>query len=334
MRAIVFEGEGRMSLAERPMPAICRSDDVLVAVEACGICGTDVHILGVPPGHPATPGTILGHEFVGRVEAVGDAVDSGIVGRRVVVDPDPKCGMCDSCRAGRPATCTNIVALGIFRDGALASHVIAPASAVHPIKDHVPAEIAALVEPLACVINGTNRAAIRPGESAVVLGAGPIGCLFTAVLRASGASPLVVVEPSAARGDVASALGATAVVAPDELAGHASELLPEGADVVVDAVGSLLAEAIDVSAQSGRIVVFGMNSNARPPIQQVDITRKGLTILGSYITDFTFPQAIRLVESGLLDLRPMITSVLPLERTAEGIDSLRSGTATKVVITP
>lgn len=316
------------------MPVVSEADDVLVAVEACGICGSDVQILNVPPGHPATPGTIMGHEFVGRVEKVGSGVDPALVGRRVIVDPDPKCGSCTSCRAGRPATCSNIVALGIFRDGALASHVKAPESACHPIADGVPAEIAALVEPLACVMNGTNRAAVRPGEVAVVFGAGAIGCLFTAVLKASGASPVIVVEPRAERGAVALALGATVVVTPDELAARRGELLPDGADVVIDAVGSVLAHAIDVAAQSARIVVFGMNSNAHPPIQQIEITEKGLTILGSYITNFTFPLAIKLVESGLIDFRPLISAVLPLDQTAQGIASLRAGQATKVVITP
>lgn len=323
-----------MSLLDRPMPEVRAADDVLIAVEACGICGTDVQILNTPPGHPATPGTILGHEFVGRVVAVGSAADPSLVGRRVIADPDPKCGACVSCRAGRPATCSNIVALGIFRDGALASHVIVPASACHPIRDGVPAEIAALVEPLACVMNGTNRAAVRPGESAVVFGAGAIGCLFTAVLAASGASPVIVVEPRAERGPVALALGATAVVTPDELAARRAELLPDGADVVVDAVGSVLAGAIDIAAQSARLVIFGMNSNARPPIHQTEITEKGLSIFGSYITNFTFPPAIKLVESGLVDFRPMISAILPLDQTADGIARLRSGEATKVIITP
>jgi len=334
MQAIVFEEAGQMTLQDRPMPQIDRPDDVLIAVEACGICGTDVQILNVPPGHPATPGVIMGHEFVGRVIAAGPSADPALVGQRVVVDPDPKCGACVSCRAGRPATCSNIVALGIFRDGALASHVVAPAPACHPIAEHVPAEIAAMVEPLACVINGTQRAATRPGESAIIFGAGAIGCLFTAVLRASGAHPVIVVEPRPERASVALALGATAVVTPDELAARRHELLPDGADIVVDAVGSVLAQAIDIAGQSGRLVIFGMNANARPPIHQTQITEKGLTIMGSYITDFTFPPAIRLVESGLVDLRPMVSAILPLASTGDGIARLRSGEATKIIITP
>jgi threonine dehydrogenase-like Zn-dependent dehydrogenase len=334
MRAVVFLGDGRFAIDLRPKPRIAAPDEVLVRVEACGICGTDVHILDVPPGHPATPGTILGHEFVGRVEAVGPAVDPDLRGRRVAIDPSPRCGTCPSCRTGRPANCPDIVALGIFRDGALASHVVAPATACHPIRDDVPADVAALTEPLACVLNATGRAAVRPGESVVVFGGGPIGCLFAAVLAASGARPVVVVEPREVRARVALALGATVVVAPEALADRGEELLPGGADLVVDAVGSLLPEAIAIAAPGGRIVVFGMDDNARPPIHQADITRRSLTILGSYITEFTFPAAIRFLEASLVDLRPMISAVLPLERVGEGIEWLRARTASKIIITP
>src|SRR4029077_18833761 len=127
---------------------------------------------------PSTPPVILGHEFVGWVRGVGSAVRDVAIGSRVVVDPDPKCGACESCRAGRPANCTNVVALGVHRDGALARFVTAPADSIYASSPAVYAEIDAVVEILASVVNGTNRAAVRPGESVVVFGAGAIGCLF------------------------------------------------------------------------------------------------------------------------------------------------------------
>jgi 2-desacetyl-2-hydroxyethyl bacteriochlorophyllide A dehydrogenase len=334
MKAAVFRGDGRLEIEDRSEPAPSAPDDVLVEVEACGICGTDVQILNVPPGHPATPGVVLGHEFVGRVAAAGSGVAGVSVGDRVVVDPDPKCGACTSCRAGRPANCTNIVALGVFRDGALARFVVAPAEAVYPISDRVRPEIAALVEPLACVVNGTNRTAPRAGESAVVFGAGPIGCLFIAVLRLSGVTPIVVVEPSDRRGDVARDVGADDVLHPDAFDASRASLLPQGADIVVDAVGSVLPQAVATAAMGGRIALFGMDSNAHPPVHQIEITEKGLTILGSYISNFTFPQAIRLVEGGRLNLEPILSETLPLDRTLDGIARLRTGEATKVVIRP
>ena len=333
MRAAVYEGEGRLVVRDVPDPTP-GPDEVLVEVEACGVCGSDVQIVNVPPGHPSTPPVIIGHEFVGWIRAAGSAVRDAAIGSRVVVDPDPKCGSCDSCKAGRPANCVNIVALGVYRDGALARYVTAPANSVYPISEAVPAELAALVEPLACVVNGTNRAAIRPGESAVVFGAGAIGCLFIAVLRASGAARIVAIEPSVHRAPVARAVGAEVVVTPEEWAARRTELMPGGADVVVDAVGSVLPQAIEAAAMGARVVIFGMNGNARPEVHQVEIVEKGLAILGSYISNFTFPAAIRLVESGQLNLAPMITATIPLEDTVAGIARIRSGEAVKIVIKP
>ena len=303
MRAAVYEGEGRLVVRDVPDPTP-GPDEVLIEVEACGVCGSDVQIINVPPGHPSTPPVIIGHEFVGWIRAIGSAVRDVEIGARVVVDPDPKCGRCEPCRAGRPANCVNIEALGVHRDGALARYVTAPANSVYPISADVPAELAVLVEPLACVVNGTNRAAIRPGESAVVFGAGAIGCLFIAVLRASGAGRIVAIEPSPQRAPVA---------------------------LAVDAVGSVLPQAIEAAAMGARVVVFGMNGTARPPVHQVEIVQKGLTILGSYISNFTFPAAISLVEGGRLNLAPMISATIPLEDTVAGIARIRSGESRPMV---
>jgi threonine dehydrogenase-like Zn-dependent dehydrogenase len=154
------------------------------------------------------------------------------------------------------------------------------------------------------------------------------------VLRSAGAGRIVAVEPSEQRGPVARAMGADEVVTPDVWAERGATLVPGGADVVVDAVGSVLPAAIAAAGMGARIVVFGMNGNARPPVHQVEITEKGLSILGSYISNFTFPAAIRLVESGQIDFGPMITATIGLTDTADGIARLRSGEAVKVVIRP
>jgi len=334
MRAAVFKGSGVLELEDVPEPIVEADDDVVIEVEACGICGSDLQILNVPPGHPADRGVVLGHEFIGRVRSIGRDGNGLEIGQRVVVDPDPKCGVCGPCRAGRPASCENVRALGVFRHGALAPLVKAPAGFVFPLSEEPSSAIAALIEPLACVVNGVNKASPRPGESAIIFGAGAIGCLFLAMFKAAGASPVIVVEPQAARAAVALAVGADLVVGPDELDIRRRELLPHGADVIVDAVGTQLATAIDHAALGGRIVLFGMNQTARPAIQQYTITERSLSVLGSYITAFTFPAAIRLVEGGTLPLDPIVTHVLPLERVSEGLDLLRSGGATKVVITP
>ena len=334
MRAAVFKGDGIVELEDVPEPRVDADDDVVIDVEACGVCGTDLQILNVPPGHPADAGVVMGHEFIGRVSAVGANAGGIAIGQRVTVDPDPKCGVCGPCRAGRPASCENVRALGIFRDGALAAKVKAPAHAVFPLSDAPSARIAALIEPLACVVNGVNKANPRPGESAIIFGAGAIGCLFLAMFKAAGAGPVIVVEPQADRGAVATAVGADVVVRPNDLEARRRELLPYGADVVVDAVGSQFGAAVEHAALGGRIVLFGQNQQARPPIHQYTITERSLTVLGSYVTAFTFPTAIRLVENEALNLEPIVTHVMPLDRLTEGLDLLRSGAATKVVVTP
>jgi threonine dehydrogenase-like Zn-dependent dehydrogenase len=336
MQAAVFRGQGVVRLEAVPEPRVEAADDVVMEVEACGICGTDLQILNVPPGHPADPGVVMGHEFVGRVTALGaDAASTGlVVGQRVAVDPDPTCGVCSFCRAGRPANCENIRALGIFRNGALAAFTKVPGRAVFPIADGPTREVAALIEPLACVVNGANRANPRPGESALIYGAGAIGCLFAAVFRAAGASPIVVVEPTEARRSVVKSVGADEALAPDAFAARRRELFPMGADIVVDAVGTRFGAAVDEAALGGRVVLFGQNANVRPEVHQYTITARSLTVMGTYITNFTFPQAIRMVEQGTLNLAPIVTHVLPLDRLADGLELLRSGSATKVVITP
>ena len=336
MRAAVFEGAGVVRLRDVPEPTLEAADDVVIEVEACGICGTDLQILNVPPGHPADPGVVMGHEFIGHVARLGaDAAASGLkVGQRVAVDPDATCGVCRFCRAGRPANCENIRALGIFRNGALAAFTKSPARAVFPFGGGPPSEVAALIEPLACVVNGANRANPRPGESALIYGAGAIGCLFVAVFRAAGVSPIVVIEPTEARRSVVRAVGADAALAPDEFDARRGELFPAGADIVVDAVGTRFAAAVDEASLGGRIILFGQNANVRPEVHQYTITARSLTVMGTYITSFTFPQAIRMVEQGILNLAPIVTHVLPLDRLPEGLDLLRARAATKVVITP
>jgi len=336
MRAAVFHGDGVVNLEDVPEPTVTADDDVLIEVEACGICGTDLQILNVPPGHPANPGVVMGHEFIGHITAVGPAArESGLtIGQRVAVDPDPKCGTCRFCRAGRPANCEQIRSLGIFENGALAHLAKAPASAVFPFSEAPPPNVAALIEPLACVVNGANRANPRPGESAVIFGAGAIGCLFLAVFRAAGAGPIVVVEPTEGRRSVAMAVGADHAVTPEEFAARHEELVPGGADLIVDAVGTQFATAVERAALGGRIVLFGQNANVNPPVHQYTITARSLTVMGTYITAFTFPQAIRMVEGGILNLAPIVTDVLPLEELAVGLERLRAGEATKVVITP
>jgi threonine dehydrogenase-like Zn-dependent dehydrogenase len=333
MPAVVFAGPGRLEVQRRPRPMLAAPTDVLVAIEACGICGTDLHITENPPGHPGLPGVILGHEMVGRVADVGPGGVGIEAGTRVVVAPNVACHSCRACKAGVASACEHFSSIGIFRDGALADMVSVPASNCHPISDAVPARVAALTEPLSCVLNGVLQARPIPGDVALIYGGGAIGLLFLAVLTAGGVR-CAVVEPASARRAAARQMGAVLVVDPVEsdVSEALSTIASHGADVVVDAVGTQLADAISHARPRGKILLFGFNTRTRPAVSQSLITRHELTVLGTWVGDFTFPPAIRLQESGLLDLDPIVSHWLPLESAPQAFAALRSGEAVKAVL--
>ena len=338
MPAAVLAAVGTLALEERPLPALRRPDDVLLDVECCGICGTDLHILSDPPGHPAKVGVVLGHEFVGVVRDVGEAVTSFGLGDRVVVAANVSCGQCVWCRRGLVNHCESFSTHGIFVDGGLAPNVVVPARSCFPISPDVPAPVAALAEPLSTVVNGVKLAGVFPGETAVVIGAGPIGMMFTALLDAAGAA-VIAIEPNEQRLELAVTMGATAAVDPrqEDAAERVRRLTGGlGADCVVDAVGSQLPAALELVRKAGRIVLFGMNSKARAEIAQNRITRDELSILGGYVgrPEDVFPVAVSLLEQGRVDLAPLVTHRVPLSRLPEAIDELRAGRAVKVEVEP
>lgn len=324
MKAAVLAEVGTLAVEDRAEPALQAWDEVLLDVEACGVCGTDLHILSTPPSHPANVGVILGHEFVGRVAEAGPAVRDLKVGDRVAVAPNLWCGECTWCRRGLRNQCENGTTYGIFVDGGLAPRVAVKARACHPISGDLPAHVAALTEPLSTVVHGARQANVFPGETAVVIGAGPIGALFCALLNAAGAS-VTAIEPTPERARLARELGAEAVVSPDDVAGLS-------ADVVVDAVGSQLATALDVVTRGGRILLFGMNERARAEVAQSRITRDELTILGSYVGQDVFPDAIRLLEQGRIPFERLVTHRVGVEELPAAIDELRAGRALKVEV--
>ncbi len=334
MPAAVLADVGRLEVVERPVPRVERTEDVVLDVEACGICGSDLQILSVPPGHPATVGVVLGHEFAGVVAEVGDGVHGLAPGDRVVVAPNVSCGQCAWCRRGLRNQCENFTTHGVFVDGGLAPHVRVPASACHPVSTALPSHLAALVEPLSTVVHGTRQAAAAPGDTVAVLGAGPVGLMFVALLTLAGAS-VVAVEPSRERAGLATRLGAVEVLDPrsdDVAAAIRARSDGLGADVVVDCVGTQLAAALSLVRKAGRVVLFGVNARARAEIAQEHITRDELTVVGSFVGQDVFPAAIRLLEQGRLDLSPLVTHRIGLEELPAAVEELRAGRAVKVEV--
>ncbi|HXF71116.1 MAG TPA: alcohol dehydrogenase catalytic domain-containing protein [Actinomycetota bacterium] len=334
MRAAVFADVGRLSLEDRPEPTPA-PDEVLLEVQACGICGTDVQILSVPPRHPARPGVILGHEFVGIVRGRGSAVRGLDPGERVAVLTDVPCRSCRWCRRGLAAHCEDLRSLGIFEDGGLAPAVAVPASACYPIADHVPSEIACLAEPIACALQGLRRVSLTPGDAAAVLGGGPMGLIFAALLRAGGAGSVLVVEPSERRRHLAGLLGTSHAIDPsaEEPASAIRERTDGlGADLVVDAVGAQLETALAAVRPGGQVLLFGMDQRAVTSVRQFDLTARAVRVVGTFAGTSSFADATRVLETGLVDWTPLVTHVLPLEGIRDGLELVRSRVGLKVVI--
>ena len=336
MLAGVFEKPGSVALQEKEMPTLKSDLDVKIKVLAASICGTDVHILSDPPGHPATTGIIQGHEYMGEVVEIGKNVKSVNIGDRVIVDPTTTCGSCYFCEIGKPNMCEHSSALGIFLDGGWAPYSVVPSKNVFKISKEVAPEIAVLAEPLSCVIHGSERVNVQPGDSVVIVGAGPMGQLFTQVLKAAGAAKIICVDFSDYRLDYSKKSGATYIVNPknEDLVKAVKEITKVGADVVVDCVGTLLDQCMSLVRHGGQILLVGMNEHANPQIKQYDLVRNEITIKGTYIQSYDFPKVVKILESSLLNLESLITHKISLSKINDGIDTMRKGEAIKIIVYP
>jgi threonine dehydrogenase-like Zn-dependent dehydrogenase len=333
MRAAVFQGEGRLPILERSIPQLRCPDDVLLRIEACGICGTDLNILATPPAHRAPPGIILGHEGVGIVERIGPAVTSLQQGDRVVIANRLTCGQCDYCRRGLDNQCTNYQTIGTTVDGAFAPYLVAPGRALWKIDPRVPRDDAALFEPLACVVGAIKRAPIQAGDQVAIIGGGPMGLLFALVYRLLGAGRVIVLDVAPYRLAFARTLGFDALdAAPGDAAAAVKALTGLGADLAVDAVGNQLGEAVKLVRRGGQIVLFGLRAHDNPLVNQYTITRYDLTVHGAFVGLHPFAQTIQLLESRRIQPSVLVTHHLPLDRLPEGVELMRTQQAMKVLI--
>ena len=345
MQVPVFAGNGKLRTEQRPIPQIQGENDVLVAVHACGICGTDLNILAQPPAHKATENIIIGHEGIGVVREVGPtAAPHFKAGQRVAIAPRLTCGTCHYCRSGYNNQCTNYTTVGTTRDGAFAPYICLPARALYPLPDSVPEDDALFFEPLSCVVGAVNRPPWRPGNSVVVLGGGPMGMLFALLYQSMGAGSVAVVDISPSRLEFCAALpGITAVdartqgtaplSAPIITLEHLRTTLPHGADIVVDAIGNQITTALTLVRRAGHIVLFGLRPHDRPPTSQYAITRYDVTLHGVFVGLNPFVQTAALLAAARIRPGVLITHRLPLARLHEGVELMRTGQAMKVIIT-
>ncbi|MEW6470764.1 MAG: alcohol dehydrogenase catalytic domain-containing protein [Actinomycetota bacterium] len=335
MRAVVWHGRRDLRLEDIPEPDDPGPDEAIIEVSFCGICGTDLHeyvegpVMIRPTSHPLTgqaPPLTLGHEFSGRVVALGPGVE-GDLGARVTVDPCWRCGTCYWCRRGEYHICRQGGAVGLASHGALARFVRVPAAGLVPLPDSVDDRTAALVEPLAVGLHAVRRGQVGTGDTVLVSGYGPIGASVLLAARAAGAGAVFVSEPDSARRALADLMGATEVVDPGEADVRRSVFTwteRVGPDVVFECTGlpRLLPAAVDAVRRGGRVVVVGVGHGAAEvePNRLVLFERE---VVGSLGYQHDLFRVVKLLAAGRLDPAPLVTGVVPLaQAVSHGFDAL------------
>jgi 2-desacetyl-2-hydroxyethyl bacteriochlorophyllide A dehydrogenase len=330
MRAAVWQQPGQVQVTQVPDPAPGHGE-LIIQVAVCGICGTDVHI--ADGEFPPTPYPIIaGHEFSGRVMALGRDVPGGWrEGERVAVDPSLFCGYCPACRAGRGNLCAHWNAIGDTVDGAFAEYVAVPAASAYRIPDSVDDSQGALIEPLSCAVHGLRRIGPVLGQDVLLMGAGTMGLLLLQLLNRAGARSVTVIDRQASRLEAARAVGAASA------AGDADALDGQPFAVAVDATGapSAIEAAFTSLERGGRLLIFGVTSgDASVSLSPFRIYNDEITVLGSMAVLNSFGAAADLVAAGAIDTGPLLGSPFALGQFPEALASVRNGQGIKVQIAP
>jgi Threonine dehydrogenase and related Zn-dependent dehydrogenases len=338
MRAIMIQAPGNVSVSTVPDPRP-RAGEVLVKVGACGICGTDMHILAghTPLAHyPLIPG----HEFAGEVISVDGITTSSdeegpiAVGDRVAVQPNLYCGHCEFCRSGHENLCRYYAALGVTTSGGLAQYVAVPLETVYKLPPDLSYRQAALVEPLACAVHGLHKLNPQSGDTFLIAGAGTMSLMLLQLAVRGGASRIVVVDRKAHRLARAEQFGATRTYTSFEAALKDE---PLGFDCVVEATGApdVVEKSFAAVKRGGKFLIFGVApEEATVALSPFRIYNDEITVLGSMAVLFSFQPALDLLSVGAIDTAALLTSAFPLDDFQEALDAVRQGSGAKTQIIP
>jgi len=332
-RVVVYPGRIAVETAEVPAPG---PNEALVRTLAVGVCGSDLH--AARGSHPFVPLPYRpGHEVVGVIEAAGPAAGAWTPGQRVIVEPDLPCWTCTMCTSGRENLCENLQFFGCgYAQGGMADYFTVAANRLHPVPDVLDDHTAALIEPLSTPVHAVRLAGDVAGRSVAVLGAGTIGLLTLAVLRAHGAGMVVSTDPNLAKRERAAALGAGATIdarSPD-VAGQVRQVLGGSADIVFDCVSvqSSLDQAIAIADKGGTVMVVGVPAREvtvpLPIVQDHQIRIQGSA---TYLPP-DYAESADLLRRGAVRAADFVTAVRPLAQVAEAFELASSGQHVKVLV--
>jgi len=339
MKALVYEEPKKFSIKQVDKP-ICKDNEVIIKVVACGICKTDVHIHNGDfiSEFPLTPG----HEFTGIIDAIGRNVTQFKAGDRVVADNTVLCGECYYCRRNQPLYCENFLSRGCNAPGGFAEYVVAGQDKVFAISDSLSFDEASFAEPTACAVHGMDKIDVQNGDNVLMFGAGPTGIILAQLLKHGGAGKVVVAAPSKHKLDILDKMGIQTVqIKRDDDSASFDEMMchsPKGYDIIIDATGasSITQQCFKYAKKGSKIVVYGVCDSAdKIEISPYEIFSNEYKIIGSFAQTHCFDRAVNALETGIVKVKDLISHKFSLDDYAKGLDVVVSGKESiKVVIYP
>lgn len=321
MKALIWTDNKKLELREVEEPNLKRPDDVKVKIYGTGICGTDLHIIGGKMEGPTN--MIIGHEAIGKVVEVGDEVKHIKVGDEVIIDPTQYCGNCYYCNIGLTCYCTDFSTyqVGIGTHGTFAEYYVGQESYIYKIPENMSRETAWMVEPLCCVLNVFEKLNVRPDQSVLVLGSGPIG-LICQLMSSKVARLTVSTEVNAYRKKMSEKY-VDYCYDPQELTVEEVHRINRGRgfDVIIDAVGDKLHTAMDYVGKNTKMVPMGFNNTYEITLKTIDLLTNGTSIIGTGEVHQLMEKAID-IALNLSELGELVTKKVPMEQYKEAFDEL------------
>lgn len=346
MKAAVLKSIEKLKIEDVPVPTLS-SQEILIKVKACTICGTDIRVYHHGHKHMRFP-RIIGHEVSGEIVKIGKRVKGYKTGEKVAVAPAIPCGRCHYCRRGMQSMCINLTAVGYHYDGGFAEFMVIPEDAVRNgcvnlIPPNISFEEAALAEPLACAINGQELSRINLGDTVVVVGAGPLGCIHLQLVKAKGVARTILVELSKERLEFAREFAVPDIVIDPSLEDPIQRVKEEtggrGADKIIVACpsGKAQEDSLSMVAPRGTINFFGGLPLDKPFIKfNSNLIHYGeFCVVGTHgSAPYHNKLALTLISQGRVKVKELISHRLPLERLEEGLQLAESRKGMKIVINP
>ena len=346
MKAAVWHGPNDLRVENKNIPDVV-AGSILLKVESCAVCGSDLRIFREGNVRIEAP-RIIGHEIAGTVVEIGENVTKFSVGDRVSVGADIPCGECEHCKSGRPNCCDINLAIGYQYDGGFAEYILLPPivveiGPVQKIATEISTDYAALAEPLACCLNGYELATMKPGLSIAVFGAGPIGLMLIALAKQLyNSSKIIAIEPSELRRQKALEFGANIVIDPIQI-NPVEEVMRLTNNAGIDRIFTACPvvqtheQAVEIVAKRGVINFFFVLAKSEPPIKLLSNTLhyKEAYIMGSHgSTPEQHLAALKLIENGKIDVKSFVTHSISLNKIKDALNIASSGDAIKVIIKP